>query len=269
MKKKIMAAVLCTSMLFPTVCVNAETSESDIKSAIEKAIEWKADKDSPFYGIGSYSSDFYIMALNRMGKNYDYSRYLAGLDGVAAGYGEEHNASSMQRTVLATIASGGDPRNVGGRDLVADGIYYRDNVSPLGKEGVNGYSWGLIALDSKSFETPEWALSNRNDILAGILSHQNTNGSFDDSVYSTAVAVTALAPYYETSGAYTITQNQTGYVIDLSPKDAVEDALNYLSAEQDKDGDWGDLESTAMTVIALDTLGVNAVSAKRRWIFDR
>ena len=51
MKKKIMAVVLCTSMLFPTVCVNAETSESDIKSAIEKAIEWKADKDSPFYGI--------------------------------------------------------------------------------------------------------------------------------------------------------------------------------------------------------------------------
>ena len=48
MKKKIMAAVLCTSMLIPTVCVNAETSESDIKSAIEKAIEWKADKDSPF-----------------------------------------------------------------------------------------------------------------------------------------------------------------------------------------------------------------------------
>ena len=43
MKKKIMAVVLCTSMLFPTVCVNAETSESDIKSAIEKAIEWKAD----------------------------------------------------------------------------------------------------------------------------------------------------------------------------------------------------------------------------------
>ena len=86
-----------------------------------------------------------------MGKNYDYSRYLAGLDGVAAGYGEEHNASSMQRTVLATIASGGDPRNVGGRDLVADGIYYRDNVSPLGKEGADGYSWGLIALDLKEF----------------------------------------------------------------------------------------------------------------------
>ena len=38
MKKKIMAAVLCTSMLIPTVCVNAETSESDIKSAIEKAM---------------------------------------------------------------------------------------------------------------------------------------------------------------------------------------------------------------------------------------
>ena len=39
--------------------------------------------------------------------------------------------------------------------------------------------------------------------------------------------------------------------------------FNYLSAEQDKDGDWGDLESTAMTVIALDTLGVNADSDGR------
>lgn len=36
-----------------------------------------------------------------------------------------------------------------------------------------------------------------------------------------------------------------------------------MSAEQDKDGDWGDLESTAMTVIALDTLGVNADSDGR------
>lgn len=68
MKKKSWRLFYVFSMLFPTVCVNAETSESDIKSAIEKAIEWKADKDSPFYGIGSYSSDFYIMALNRMGK---------------------------------------------------------------------------------------------------------------------------------------------------------------------------------------------------------
>ena len=41
---------------------------------------------------------------------------------------------------------------------------------------------------------------------------------FDDSVYSTAIAITALAPYCETSGAYTITQNQTGYVLDLSLK---------------------------------------------------
>ncbi len=262
MKKKIVA-VLCAVMVLQTALVNAEYREDDLKNAVENAIEWKEKNDSPFYGIGTKDADLYIMALKRLGKDYDYNSYLSGLDGIAAGYGAEHNASDMQRTVLSAIVSGGDARNVGGRDLVADGIYYRNNVAPIDKEGVDGYSWGLIALDAGVYETPDWALTNRNDIICGILSHQNTDGSFDDNVYSTASAIIALAPYYETSGAYTITQNQTGWTIDLSPKDAVDDAIDYLAEEQTNYGDFGDLKSTAMTVIALDTIGINPDGDRR------
>lgn len=257
MKKQIIA-VLCTAMLMPTICVNAEYKESDLKSAVDKAIDWKDSNDSPLYGIGTSSADLYIIALNRLGKSYDYNAYLAGLDGVAAGYGEESNASDMQRTAVATIAAGGNPMYVGGRDLIADSTYFRDSTAPLGREGVNGYSWALIALDAKDYETPDWALQNRNDIIVGILSHQNTDGSFDGSVYDTASAITALAPYCETSGAYTITQNQTGYTFDISPADAVDNALKYLSNEQDREGDWGDLRSTAMSVIALGAMDIDA-----------
>ena len=107
------------------------------------------------------------------------------------------------------------------------------------------------------------AIDDRNNIISGILSHQNTDGSFDGDAYSTAAAITALAPYYETSGAYTITQNQTGWTFDLSPRDAVENGLNYLSGTQSKDGDWGDLRSTAMTVIALDTMGIDCNGDER------
>lgn len=256
--KKQFIAVLCTAMLMPSICVNAEYKESDLKSAVNEAIEWKNSNDSPLYGIGTDSADFYIIALNRLGKSYDYNSYLAGLDGVAAGYGEESNASDMQRTALAVIASGGNPMYVGGRDLIADSTYFRDSTAPLGREGVNGYSWALITLDAKDYETPDWALQNRNDIIVGILSHQNTDGSFDGSVYDTASAITALAPYCETSGAYTVTQNQTGYTFDISPADAVDSALKYLSAEQDREGDWGDLRSTAMSIIALGAMDIDA-----------
>lgn len=257
MKKRIIAA-LCAAVLIPTICVNAEYKESDLKNAVDKAIEWKDANDNPLYGIGTSSADWYIIALNRLGKSYDYKEYLAGLDGVAAGYDEENNASDMHRTAMAASASGGNPMYIGGRDLIADGTYFRDNTAPLGQEGVNGYSWALIALDSKDYDVPEWALKNRNDIIVGILSHQNTDGSFDGSVYDTASAVTALAPYCETSGAYTITQNQTGYTFDISPADAVDNALRYLADEQDIDGDWGDLRSTAMTVVALGAMDIDA-----------
>lgn len=258
MKKRIIAALCAAALIIPTICVNAEYKESDLKDAVNKAIEWKDGNDNPLYGIGTSSADLYIIALGRLGKQYDYNAYLAGLDGVAAGYGEENNASDMQRTAIAAAAAGGNPAYIGGRDLIADGTYFRDNTAPLGREGVNGYSWALIALDTKDYEVPDWGFKNRNDIIVGILSHQNTDGSFDGSVYDTASAVTALAPYCETSGAYTITQNQTGYTFDISPADAVDNALRYLADEQDRDGDWGDLRSTAMTVIALGAMDIDA-----------
>lgn len=252
-----LCAFVCIASFIPIINVTAEQSEKALREAAQDAIEWKEKNDSPYYGIGTQSADLYIMALRRMGRTYDYGMYLGGLDGIAAGYGAEHNASSMQRTALATIASGGDARNVGGRDMIADGVYYRNNVSPIDKEGVDGLSWGLIALDAGNFETPQWALTNRNDLIAGILSHQNTDGSFDGSVYSTAAALTALAPYCETSGAYTVTQNQTGDMFDISPAEAADRAMGFLSDSQSRDGDFGDLKSTAMTVIALDSIGVN------------
>ncbi|MBQ8300894.1 MAG: hypothetical protein IJX57_02890 [Clostridia bacterium] len=262
MKKKIIA-LLCTAMMLPMVCINAEHTESNLKEVIDDAIEWKEDNDSPFYAIGTEAADMYIISLKRMGKSYDYAKYLSGLDGVAAAYGAENDASDMQRTAIATAASGGDPRNIGGRDLVADATHYRDVTSPLDKEGVNGFSWALIALDSGDYETPDWAVRDRHEIIAGILSHQNTDGSFDDDVYSTASAITALAPYYETTGAYTITQNQTGWVIDITPKEAIDAAVGYLENTQTKDGDWGDLKSTAMSVIALSSVDVDADEDKR------
>lgn len=258
MNKKILATVLCIITVFSTVLANAENKETDIQSAIKSAITWKDKNDSPLSDIGSASSDFYIMALRRLGKSYDYEKYLLGLEDVSSKYTGDSNAEDMQRTTLTVAASGGDAESFGGRDLVADSVFFRNGLSEIDKNGVSGYSLGLITVDTMAFEPPQWATLNRDDIIVGILSAQNENGSFEDDIYTTAMAITALAPYYETSGAYTITQTQTGYVLDLSPKTAIDKGIEYLSSKQDKDGDFGDLKSTATTVIALDAVGIDA-----------
>lgn len=257
MKKKIAALLCVAAMLVPSLCINAEYKENTLIRTINSAIEWKNEYDSPFYSIGTNSSNLYITALHRMGENYDYESYLNGLDGVAASYGAEHNAADMQRTVLAVMSSGGDAQFVGGRDLVADSTFFRSATASLEKDGPDSYSWALIALDSGDYEVPDWAAQSRNDIIAALLSYQNGDGSFGSGVQSTATAVTALAPYIESAGAYTITQKQTGWTIDLSPFDAVQGALAYLSETQRKDGDWGNLNATAMVIIALDSVGID------------
>lgn len=258
MKRKIAAIICAAAMVVPLISINAEYTDSDIKKAVTNAVNWKNEYDNPFYSIGSDSSNLYITALSRLGENYDYDSYLHGLDGVTAAYGAEHQASVMQRAALAVIASGGDAQNVGGRDLIADSTFYRDSTAHLGKDGAGDYAWALIALDSGNFETPDWSIMNRDEIIAALLSAQDGDGSFSGDIYTTASAITALAPYIETSGAYTITQNQTGFTFDISPREAVDNALAYLSATQMKDGDWGNLDATAMANIALDSVGIDS-----------
>ena len=154
MKKKIIAVLCAATLVVPTLCVNAEYKESDLKDAVKDAIEWKNEYDNPFYSIGTNSSNLYITALRRIGRDYDYASYLYGLEGIAAGYGSEHNAADMQRTALAVMCAGGDAQNIGGRDLVADSTYFRDAAAPIDKDGVDGYSWALLTLDSNNYETP-------------------------------------------------------------------------------------------------------------------
>ena len=256
MKKKIVALLCAAVMVIPSLCAGAEYSEDNLITIIDTAVKWKDEYDNPFNSIGTNGSNLYITALRRNGKSYDYDSYLSGLDSVAAAYGAESNASDMQRTVLAVLSSYGDAQNIGGRDLVADSTFFRSTSAPLDKDGPGGYAWALIALEAGDYDIPDWASMSKNEIIASLLSYQNGDGSFGD-VLSTATAVTALAPYIDTVGAYTIVQNQTGWTIDLSPGEAVQNALTYLSETQMKDGDWGDVTSTAMTIIALDSVGVD------------
>lgn len=158
--------------------------------------------------------------------------------------------TDLARISLAVGAAHGDPRNFGGKDLIAE-IYNFDNIEA---QGINGPIFALIALDSGKYQLPENAKWTREKLLSIILSKQladggySLDGSGQGDVDITAMAIQALAPYYRAG------QPQVIVVVDK--------ALAFLSQVQEADGgfkSWGakNSESVCQTVIALCALGID------------
>ena len=166
-------------------------------------------------------------------------------------------ATEWHRITLAVLAQGGDPTAFGrdreGKpiDLVAEGTYNWSRSRSLGAQGLNGWIFALITLDSGGFAVPEGAAYTREDMRRAILAAQTEEGAFGLSagtadVDITAMALQALAPYQE----------------DAATAEAIRRGLAWLSGQQTENGDfvsWGDpnAESTAQVLIALCSLGLD------------
>ncbi|MDY6329180.1 MAG: prenyltransferase/squalene oxidase repeat-containing protein, partial [Lachnospiraceae bacterium] len=172
----------------------------------------------------------------------------------AIGSSKLHNAKSTDnsRMILALTSLGYDVTDIAGYNL----------LEPLGdfdydvKQGVNGAIWALIALDSNDYKVPSLSddemAALKDKLINFILDNQMSNGGFtlngdEDDVDITAMAVQALAKYYNESEAV---------------EDAVDGALRYFEMVQNSDGSFGNYaatncESTAQVVIALSVMGIN------------
>ena len=263
-------------------------SLEEMSAAAQGIINWKisdigADtllSDSYIALAGSTPGDWYPIALSRLGYKTDYSGYLAVLEqNVKERYALDGGLSAAKATewhriILAVLASGGNPRDIDGIDLVADGTYNRGKTASLGRQGINGWIWGLIALDSKSWEVPKDAYYTRDDIILQILSVQLENGGFaltgeaaDPDI--TAMALQALAPYYNSETVYTLPGGTASEEEKKTTvRKAAEAALECLSGLQSEQGDffsWGtqNSESCSQVIIALCALGIDPLCDER------
>ena len=217
---------------------------------------------------GSSATDWLPIGLSRCGVEDDYDAYLAALQTyVEQKYREEDKldrvkATEWHRISLAVLACGGDPTHFGkdesGNDinLIADGVYDRGKTVDIGAQGLNGWLWGLITLDSMKYNIPAGSSYTRTEMIKRILSFQLPDDGFnlrfaqgstaDPDI--TAMAIQALAPYY---------RNST-----FNVKDPVDKALGCLSELQLDTGDfrsWGtrNSESVSQIIVSLCSIGVD------------
>ena len=192
--------------------------------------------------------DEYIQAY--YDKVVAYVQKNMGADGVLVDP-ESHNptVTDNERIILALTAIGKDPANVGGKNLLA-ALQDRNimQVTNTSDTDINGLVFGLLALNSGNYTQDSYWL------VQAILTQQNEDGSWsvsaekkpDGDVDMTAMALQALAPYYNEGGDTTVNA-------------AVDKALQWLSAKYKGTG-YTSAESCAQVVVALSALQLNANS---------
>ena len=215
-------------------------------------------KKVPTPTIGSSSGEWAVLALARgnadvLNSYYDgyYDRVVAYVrDNISSGKLNADKSTDNARIALALTAIGEDPTSVGGHNLLTA----LDDVTYDLKQGINGPIWALIALDSKNYTS-----SSRDQLIKAILDNRTSEGGWAldgnaTDVDMTAMAIQALAPYYNKS-------NET-------VKAAVDTALTWLSTKQSSDGgfsSWGNAnaESCAQVIVALSALNIDADTDSR------
>lgn len=291
---RVIALLMCLCVLlsvFPALprVQAAKLPDKTLQSDIAGIINWKKrDVGSSPDGYlinntflelaGTTPGDWFPIGLGRYGYPDNDQAYLAVIaDKVSKRYCQSEKLSASKATEwhrisLAILAMGGDPTKIG-RDadgkpinLIADGTYNRGKTAPLGKQGINGWIWGLIALDSMRYPIPSGSYYSRDDIIREILRCQLPDGGFaltgqvsDPDI--TAMALQALAPYQSSTKAYSY-QDKNKTQRTKSVKEVTGEALSALSKMQGSDGgyaSWGtqNVESACQVVVALCCLGIN------------
>ena len=263
-------------------------SDGFIKGASSTATDWMALAMGRF-GYSAEGSYYYLIDD---GTGYD--DYLAAMQAyIEKTYAENNGilhsvkATEWHRAVVAIAALGGDPTAFGTYngnpiDMIADGSYNCVTSKGPGGQGINGWIWGLISMDTGMYDVPENAKYTRETFIKEILKMQLTDGvngneyggwvlggyGSSSDVDITAMAIQALAPYYNDDTVYTYTNEISKKEVSKTVGQCVDEALDRLGTMMNKDGgfnSWNtnNVESISQVVVALCSLGINPAEDER------
>lgn len=280
--------------------INAAVKSAKTRAGVEGTLLGDPDYTS---GASSTATDWLALAMGRFssdeGKTLidDGNGYEAYLDAMktyiektyAENGGKLHRvkATEWHRAVVTVAALGGDPTSFGTYngapiDLIADGSYNCVVSRGPGAQGLNGWIWGLIAMDVTDTVVPENAKYPRERFITEILKTQLTDGvdgnefggwvlggyGASSDVDMTAMALQALAPYYNDETVYTYTNSASKTEVSRTVRECVSDALDRLGSMMNENAgftSWNteNSESIAQVIVALCALGIDPAKDER------
>ena len=231
------------------VPITAEKREA-VASAVEKAL---ADVQQAVLRSESLSA-WQAFGLAASGAKVPDGTYDALVSEVQSAQGSFRKVTDTEKMILAVTALGHDAAGIGGYDLVA-AIYDHPDLT---RQGSNGLTYALLALDSAKYTVPKEARWTREKLVSTLLGEQNSDGGFaltkgsPSDVDLTAMALQALAPY------------RSQAEVDQS----IERALHYLSQAQREDAGFAsrgvvNSESAAQVLLALTALEIDPLTDGR------
>ncbi|RXJ17097.1 DUF4430 domain-containing protein [Bacillus albus] len=221
---------------------NIQIPAAQVNDAISKTSE-KMLQD----GI---ESDWVTLGLSRSGKNVPIEAKLNYIKSATEKVEKRINrfsATDLARTIIMMNAMQADPTKVGEHNLVQK-LYESDKVN-----SVTGYTFALLAFDTKKYEVPVNSKWNRVALVDALLNAQHTDGGWTydsasskdstSSVDVTGMVLSALAPYQDRP--------------DVKP--AVEKAVAYLYKEQLDNGGFSADGQENSNSIAQAIIGLSLV----------
>lgn len=241
LKQRSVGLLVLLTLLVSLVPPAAAANTKQVSQAVQSSVDYMLTA-VPAPAVGSVGGEWAVIGLARSGCDVpqDYwDSYYRRVEQTAENSGgvlHQRKYTEYSRLVLALTAVGADPTDVAGYDLLA----------PLGDfekviwQGINGPIYALLALDCGDYEMGQV----RQRYVDYILTRQFPDGGWSLTNTSdpdlTGMALQALANY------------QSQPKVDA----AIQKALAYLSGEQNRNGSFDTLESTAQVLVALCELGL-------------
>ncbi|WP_072469794.1 S-layer homology domain-containing protein [Urinicoccus massiliensis] len=244
------------------ILVPVKNPDRSLDTVIKQSIEKITD-----YYSGS-SDDWAAMSLSSLG-HHDKVDQVALITAAQKTVKEKISSTDLERVTISLTALGYDVQKFPLADgkvvnIIEEIAKYEKGQYGDGLGTLNGYIFALIAYDCGQYPISQGATWTREKVIDYILKNQLNDGGWNlnnqgvSDVDITAMAIQALAPYY----------NKQDKV-----KKAVDRALNKLSDMQTKTGNhagayeaWGagpNANSTAMVILALQNLGLDSHTDSR------
>ncbi len=238
--KKFIAALCAIMLSLPIAPALAAYTQADIYTSIDSGTAWMEKNAAPLKRPESAASDYYIMALARANKPYDYAAYAKYI-----GSRTPSTNNDGQRLIMVSTAC---------KTVLADNFVKMYTYSDM-PETASELAGAVLALDCGGYEVNGNGIT-KNHMLAALLEMQQTNGSFNNDVFTTAKAVLALAPYKNSQFKVNGEHENAVYTYDTSA--AIKNAAQYLSISMDADSGFKTINNTAYVIMALDAIGMDA-----------